>query len=129
VNARGRSLRESAPNAFGAIQAVVRLLFPSMASQLPDVDDLFETAEIPAEAPTEFLDDRELPPPQPLQRTLERVTAMEENSVLIQYNDRVPQHLYPRLSDRGFDFETVDDGGVVVTAIWHRDDGPSADPS
>lgn len=96
-----------------------------MASQpLPDVDDLFERAVIPTDASAEYLDARELPPPQPLQQTLECVTEMDEDSVLVQYNDRVPQHLYPRLSDRGFDFETVDDGDVVVTAIWHGADRP-----
>lgn len=95
-----------------------------MASHsLPEVDDLFETTALPADASREFLDARDLPPPQPLQQTLERLAAMDDGAVLIQFNDRVPQHLYPRLTDRGYAFETVDDGEVVVTAVWNEEGG------
>lgn len=38
-----------------------------------------------------------------------------DNGVLVQYNDRVPQFLYPKLDDRGYEYETDD---AVVTAIW-----------
>ncbi|WP_336136675.1 DUF2249 domain-containing protein [Natronomonas amylolytica] len=64
------------------------------------------------------LDARELPPPEPLQETLERVADLDEETVLVQLNDREPKFLYPKLDDRGFEYrtETVDDG--VLTAIW-----------
>ena len=69
----------------------------------------------------EYLDARELPPPKPLRETLERLEALEDETVLVQFNDRVPQHLYPRLTDRGYTFETLNDD-VVVTAIWREAD-------
>jgi len=39
-------------------------------------------------------------------------------AVLIQYNDRAPQHLYPKLSDRGYEYETIETENAVVTVIW-----------
>jgi len=38
--------------------------------------------------------------------------------VLVQLNDRRPQHLYPKLDGREYDYETVEDGDTVVTIIW-----------
>jgi uncharacterized protein (DUF2249 family) len=64
------------------------------------------------------LDVRELPPPQPLQTTLERLSELDDDTVLVQLNDRAPQHLYPKLDDRGYAYETVESDGAVVTAIW-----------
>ncbi|MDX1747446.1 MAG: DUF2249 domain-containing protein, partial [Halobacteriales archaeon] len=60
----------------------------------------------------------ELPPPQPLQNTLERLTELDTGTILVQLNDRAPQHLYPKLTDRGYEYETVEIDGVVVTVIW-----------
>ncbi|AEN05255.1 hypothetical protein Halar_1523 [halophilic archaeon DL31] len=93
-----------------------------MASELPrPVDDLFRRAGVPDETQREYLDARDLPPPKPLRETLERLEAMADETVLVQFNDRVPQHLFPRLTDRGYNFETVNDD-VVVTAIWREAD-------
>lgn len=90
-----------------------------MTSEPPrQIDDVFSGSTVPTGRPREYLDARELPPPQPLQRTLERLTELDDETVLVQFNDRVPQHLFPRLRDRGCDFETVSDDDVVVTAIW-----------
>lgn len=63
------------------------------------------------------LDVRDLPPPQPLRRTLERLAELEDDTSLVQLNDRVPQHLYPKLEDRGYTYDTVDEGDVVRTVI------------
>lgn len=67
----------------------------------------------------ETLDVRELGPPKPLTETLERLTDLPEDGVLVQLNDRAPQHLYPQLEDRGFAFDTVEYDDFVATAIWH----------
>lgn len=75
----------------------------------------------PGDRPRESLDVRDLPPPQPLQRTLERLTELDSGTVLVQYNDRAPQFLYPKLTDRGYNYDTVETDGRVVTAIWRGD--------
>jgi len=75
-------------------------------------------AGAPENRPRETLDARDLPPPQPLQNTLERLADLEDDVVLVQRNDRAPQHLYPQLEDREYEYETVDDGDEIVTVIW-----------
>ena len=77
-----------------------------------------DRTDAPADRTLEVLDVRTLPPPQPLQRTLERLAEVDDDVVVLQRNDRVPRHLFPRLDDRGYAHETVDDEGTVVTAIW-----------
>jgi uncharacterized protein (DUF2249 family) len=84
-------------------------------------EDVVAATEAPTEWPRETLDARELPPPQPLQRTLELLTELDEETVLVQSNDRAPQHLYPKLEDRGYAYETVEDDDVVWTVIWPAD--------
>lgn len=76
-----------------------------------------EETAAPLSGPVERLDVRQLGPPEPLSRTLERLAEMDAG-VLIQLNDRAPRHLYPRLDDRGYRYETVRTGEAVVTAIW-----------
>jgi uncharacterized protein (DUF2249 family) len=88
-----------------------------------DAADYIARTDAPAGAPHETLDASELPPPQPLKNTLEALEELGESVVLVQLNDRRPQHLYPRLDDRGYRYETVvdgDDGGgdVAATVIW-----------
>ena len=80
--------------------------------------DPLSTTDAPTDAPRETLDARELPQPQPLQNTLERLTELDDETVLVQHNDRVPQHLFPQLDDRGYSYETVETDDAVVTAIW-----------
>ena len=82
--------------------------------------DPLSTTDAPTDAPRETLDARELPPPQPLQNTLERLTELDDETVLVQHNDRVPQHLCPQLDDRGYSYETVETDDAVVTAIWRE---------
>ena len=85
---------------------------------MDDVLAHFSGTAVPVEGSCETLDVRELPPPRPLKETLERLAAMEGSSVLVQVNDREPQHLYPRLEDRGYEHQTVDGKDAVLTAIW-----------
>ena len=76
-------------------------------------------ADAPADRDREYLDVRELPPPEPLTATLERLADLPTDAMLVQANDRVPQHLFPKLDDRGFAHEhTEADDGTVYTAIW-----------
>ncbi|MFB6295650.1 MAG: DUF2249 domain-containing protein [Halobacteriales archaeon] len=72
----------------------------------------------PSGRPSETLDARELPPPHPLRRTLERLPELTDETVLIQVNDRAPQHLYPKLEDRGYEYETVESDEGIITVIW-----------
>jgi len=89
-----------------------------------DVPPNMEPASLLAEtgastdAPTERLDVRELGPPEPLRQTLETLTELDDETVLVQENDRAPQHLYPKLDDRGYDYETVETDDATVTVIW-----------
>lgn len=73
---------------------------------------------VPPDARTERLDVRNLGPPKPLKNTLETLTELDDDTVLVQVNDRAPQHLYPKLDDRGYDYETGEVDDAVVTAIW-----------
>ena len=74
--------------------------------------------EAPPDRPHEIMDARDLPPPQPLQNTLERLVELDDETVLVQLNDRAPQHLYPKLTDRGYQYETLDTELGVITVIW-----------
>lgn len=77
-----------------------------------------EELGVPEDAPTEQLDLRNLGPPKPLKNTLERLVELDDDIVLVQLNDRAPQHLYPKLEDRGYEYGTAETEDVVVTAIW-----------
>lgn len=85
---------------------------------------MLETAAViaetdaPTDRPFETLDTAELPPPQPLKNTLERLESLDDEVLLVQRNDRVPQHLFPQLDDRGYRYETVEGDNEVVTVIW-----------
>lgn len=72
----------------------------------------------PSDRPCKTIDARELPPPQPLRNTLEKLAELADSTVLVQLNDRRPQHLYPELADRGYQHETFEDGDIVVTVVW-----------
>jgi len=86
----------------------------TVADPVPLVREEFETPDGPAE----LLDVRDLGPPKPLKNTLETLVELDEETILVQLNDRAPQHLYPKLEDRGYEYETQDRDDVVVTAIW-----------
>ncbi|WP_435349318.1 DUF2249 domain-containing protein [Haloarchaeobius sp. HRN-SO-5] len=82
-----------------------------------DAESLRDATDAPSDRPCELLDARDLPPPEPLRRTLERVPDLGA-TVLVQVNDRAPQHLYPRLDDRGVEYDTTETDAGVVTAVW-----------
>jgi len=81
-----------------------------------DPEDVLDREAVPNRSETEQLDVRELPPPEPLQKTLERHPTLGD-AILIQINDRTPQHLLPKVEDRGFAHESIGEG-PVYTAIW-----------
>lgn len=74
--------------------------------------------DVPADAPVEVLDVADLGPPDPLVDTLETLESIDDETVLVQRNDRDPQHLYPKLEDRGYTYETTSTDDAVITAIW-----------
>lgn len=84
-----------------------------------NVDAAVRETGAPADAPRETIDVRNLGPPKPLASTLERLPELDGDVVLVQVNDRAPQHLYPKLEDRGYAYGTVEtDDGPTVTTIW-----------
>lgn len=97
------------------------LLLCAMAATSPE-------PAVPRDRPVEVLDVRELGPPGPLKETLELLTELPAETVLVQLNDRAPQFLYPKLDDRGYAYVTETDphptflgvqtDGAVVSAIW-----------
>lgn len=78
---------------------------------------LLDSETVPDVANHEELDVRELPPPQPLQKTIERLEALDDDTLLVQVNDRTPQHLFPMLEERGYAYESTGED-PVYTAIW-----------
>ncbi|NKE35292.1 DUF2249 domain-containing protein [Natronococcus sp. JC468] len=76
--------------------------------------------DAPTDRPRTVLDVRSLGPPDPLQRTLERLAELPDETVLVQRNDRAPQFLYPKLEDRGYAYETVETDEEVVTVVWRE---------
>jgi hypothetical protein len=103
------------PNIFGETDGPLARGDPGMDD--PDRSLLHRT-DAPADAPVETLDVRQLGPPEPLRQTLELLPDLDDETVVIQYNDRAPQHLYPKLTDRGYRYETVTQADVTTTVIW-----------
>lgn len=87
-----------------------------MASPTTVVD----RTDAPSDRPQETLDVRSLGPPNPLQQTLELLVELSDEAVLVQRNDRAPQFLYPKLEDRGYEYETTELEDEVVTVIWRN---------
>lgn len=77
-----------------------------------------EETDAPKHRPREVLEAADLPPPQPLKNTLEHLGILDDDVVLVQRNDRVPQHLFPQLDERGYEYQTLEDQDEVVTVIW-----------
>jgi len=90
-----------------------------MASKPTDVAArAVERTDAPIDRPRRVLDVRAAGPPKPLSETLETLADLDDEVVLVQRNDRAPRHLYPKLGDRGYEHETVEDDEEVVTAVW-----------
>lgn len=81
------------------------------------IEEVLAQTDAPEDEPVERLDVRNLGPPEPLKKTLETIESMDDG-VLVQYNDRAPQLLYPKLSDRGYEYQTIETDDAVITAIW-----------
>ena len=64
-----------------------------------------------------LLDVHDLGPPMPLKRTLELLADLPSADVLIQYNDRTPQFLYPKLEDRGYRYATVAESEIDRSVV------------
>jgi TusA-related sulfurtransferase len=111
---RRTDAEERSVNIFGTVFVRVSLIDETM----PAVEEHVTDTEAPPDRPHETMDARDLPPPQPLQNTLERLVELDDETVLVQLNDRAPQHLYPKLADRGYQYETLDTELGVITVIW-----------
>jgi uncharacterized protein (DUF2249 family) len=84
-----------------------------------DIDTLIDQTGAPDDRGFEEMDVRQLGPPKPLSKTLEMLTELDRK-LLVQFNDRAPQHLYPKLEERGYQYETVETGDSTVTLIWSQ---------
>lgn len=74
------------------------------------------------DGPEEFLDNRGLVPPEPMQRTLARLEELPVGSVLVIHNDRVPVFLLGQLDDDGYPYEAQaqpDDSAIVRILKTH----------
>ena len=72
--------------------------------------------------PEEFLDNRGLVPPEPMQRTLAKLEALPVGTVLVIHNDRVPIFLLGQLDDDSYPYETIaqpDDSAIVRILKTH----------
>lgn len=81
-----------------------------------------ETDQVPIEGPEDFLDNRGLVPPEPMQRTLTRLEEVPVGTVLVIHNDRVPVFLLGQLDDDGYPYETkaqADDSAIVRILKTH----------
>ena len=85
---------------------------------MPQLESILERTDAPTDGERVSLDVRELGPPEPLTKTLETLSDLPADAVVIQENDRVPQFLYPKLEDRGYRYETEELTDRVVTVIW-----------
>ena len=81
------------------------------------LDRLLDSDVVPDDLTPTEVDVRDLPPPEPLQETLETLESMADDEVLIQRNDRKPQHLFPMLEERGYAYHSIDTE-PTLTAIW-----------
>lgn len=70
-----------------------------------------------------YLDNRGLEPPQPMIRTLARLTSMKNGEVLTIRNDRLPAFLIEELNQLGYNYTPteMEDGSVEVKITKSRD--------
>ncbi|MCT8140434.1 DUF2249 domain-containing protein [Anaerobacillus sp. CMMVII] len=66
-----------------------------------------------------YLDNRGLEPPQPMIRTLSRLSSMKNGEVLTIRNDRLPAFLIEELNQLGYEYspKEMEDGSVEVTIV------------
>lgn len=63
------------------------------------------------------IDNRGLPPPEPMVRILDGLNALADGQDLVALMDREPYLLYPELERRGFEWEFSDEGDDCVLTI------------
>lgn len=83
---------------------------------------LASIANVSIEGPEEFLDNRGLVPPEPMQHTLAKMEELPIGTVLVIHNDRVPIFLLGQLDDEGYPYETIaqeDDSAIVRILKTH----------
>lgn len=68
-------------------------------------------------APAESLDNRGLPPPEPMMRILSALEHLAPGAVLEAWTDREPLHLYPELEARGAAIRVSREAGGVRLLI------------
>jgi hypothetical protein len=74
---------------------------------------------------TSVLDVRDLEPPQPMLRVLERAEVLGPDETLSVLHECRPLFLYPQLEARGFTHETDEPAnGVIRIRIWRERAGP-----
>ncbi|MFB6122484.1 MAG: DUF2249 domain-containing protein [Haloferacaceae archaeon] len=83
-----------------------------------DVERLQSVDGVPTDREVVIVDVRELPPPEPLTETMDALTDLGDDEMVVQVNDRVPQHLFPRLDDRGVQYESLETDDGALTALW-----------
>ena len=89
-----------------------------MTSELDYESRVLARTDVPDGWDHEVLDVRTLGPPEPLRQTLNLLVDLPLETAVVQINDRAPQHLYPKLEDRGYTYQTVEFDDAVGTAIW-----------
>jgi hypothetical protein len=85
---------------------------------IQDTGQLVERLDAPTDRPVEHIDVREMGPPAPLKETLEMLADLDEETLLLQVNNRAPQYLYPKFDSRGYEYATGETDEGVLTAIW-----------
>lgn len=124
MSVRSRPTPESTvPNLFGRRLCIGGDHGTDMSRSTTDPDDMpteewLSGLAAPEDRPVERLDARELPPPEPLRETLERLPELDDEVVFVQLNDREPKLLYPKLDDRGYRYDSAPVEEGVVTAVW-----------
>lgn len=88
----------------------------------PTANSKGPTEALPVEGPQEYLDNRGLMPPEPMQRTLAKLEELPVGTVLVIHNDRVPVFLLGQLDDDGYPYETEaqPDGSAIVRILKHH---------
>jgi len=83
-----------------------------------DTEQIQTVPRVPEDRRVVIVDVRDLPPPEPLTETMDALADLGPDELLVQMNDRVPQHLFPRLEDHGVEVEYVETDDGAMAAIW-----------
>lgn len=74
---------------------------------------------VPAGRTEVVLDVRDLPPPEPMALTLERLQTLRDDEVLVHVNSREPIYLLPILGERGYRYAVEQRApGLFHVRIW-----------